>query len=314
MKKPIFILVFILLTATLSGVLFERNPLWKYRFQSPKYPWIGNQIFFEKSDKDLNVFIGSSHTWYDVDTDMLQAEFKDQLSLNFGVNWFGNDTKLVILRDLLEHRRPARIFIEIRMADDRVAHAVFPFLATFHDIRTCIPLSRRSFHSYKKTTWLESRDQTLSMLGFYMVKGIYLQIRQSLGYIPPMDTFFSSSGHYAVNSTMSVDDPAVHISQFDDTTQWRELSKPFQEMIELAEQNKIPLYFLFLPERNEPFPGKLFSGELSRHGRVVILDFAHLYEPRYWCDPGHLNADGSRIFTRQLIASGVFSKTKPVAI
>jgi hypothetical protein len=307
-RKSLSVFFYFLSVVLISGALFERHPMLKYEFQVPKYPWIGQQIFVEKEARELNVFLGTSHTWEDVDTDFINTTLPNQVSLNFGVTWFGNDANLVLLRDLMRHRRLRRLFIEIHSVDDRGTHRVFPFLATWEDLRTSLPMSRATFHSYQKGSWTDTRNQTFSIFGYYTVKGIYLKLRELLGLFPKKDSLFSASGHYSQEGVIPLPASPVCVTQFDDSAQWTELSNSFLEMISLAEAQKIPLYFVFLPERNEPYPGEHFQTELSRHGTVVIADFTKLYQSNYWHDDGHLNVEGSKEFTRQLLARGVFAK------
>src|SRR4051812_49048611 len=128
-RRSIFSILLVFGSITgLSIWLFERNPELKYQIDQPKYQWIDEQIFHKAYDKDLNVFLGSSHTWYGVDTDLINKTRPDQLSLNFGVNWFGNDTRLILLRDLLAHQKPNRIFIEIGTRDSHGAHQLYPVM------------------------------------------------------------------------------------------------------------------------------------------------------------------------------------------
>lgn len=301
-------LAFLLLCGA-SVALFELQPQLKYNLRDPIYHRLKARIFDPEPRRFDVAFIGSSHIWNAVDTEAINGLHPGQFTYNFGVNWFGNDTKLVIVRDLLEHKPVGSVVLEITGGDDHEWHEYFKSMGTLADARRIIrtsgaKLTARDFLTLSPQFRTEM-EHTGSLLLPFSVKGLYFAFREYWWKIPPVPTP-DHAGFLPIKSVFNFPDPSFVVADSDDSRSEVVLSSSLQEIGRLCRKHKVKLYFLFVPQRNEAYPGQKFLGELKKWGQPVVLDSRRIYPPQLWYNSSHLNTAGATIFTDMLLQSAIF--------
>lgn len=295
----------------LSALLFELQPQVKYNIHDPIYHRLKARIFDKTPARFDIAFFGSSHIWNAVNTELINKRRPQIYTYNFGVNWFGNDAKLILIRDLLEQKPVGKLVLEITNEDDHAKHNYFRFLATMSDLEPALKDAWRNI-SWRDAVTLspnfkEEAEHLAGTLVPFTTKGYYFTFREFLWHTPPVDPD-DPAGFLSIDRTIEFDDPSIYIGQADDSHKDVRLSRSLRSISKLCQQHGVELYFLFVPSRNEPSPGNKFLALLSEHGRVIQLDAKTYYQPDLWYNRGHLNTKGANIFTELLLKSELFEK------
>lgn len=133
--KKLFYLLLILLVTTIAVTLLPVNKHYGYSKMVPvcnQSNWIYRQIF--ESPEPLAVaFIGSTHTMLGVQDSILTTLNEHVggkgLILNLGFCEYGRSLHYVLIKDLIENRKPKAIVLEVRTFEDLSSHRDFPRLA-----------------------------------------------------------------------------------------------------------------------------------------------------------------------------------------
>lgn len=300
----------LLALSVVSIVWFESDPRLKYNLEDPIYHRLKQRIFSPAPARFDTAFIGSSHIWNAVDTELINQRLPQQYSYNFGVNWFGNDTKLVLVRDLLAHKPVGRIVLEITGGEDREHHQYFMFMATARDwARACrsaaAELRLADYLTLSPRFRTEAEHLAAVSLPF-ATKGLYFGFREYVWKTPPVPVQ-DHDGFLPVSSVYTFSDPSVNVSDSDDSRSDVRLTPWLVQIGQLCRKHHVELYFLFTPQRNESYPGPKFLAALREWGHPIVLDAHAYYQPGLWYNPTHLNTSGAKIFTEELLASELFS-------
>ena len=296
-----------MVVAGISSALFTFLPANKYFIRDTRYLWLRDQIFGEPAKNPIDIaFFGSSHTWVAVDTPFINRVIPGIRTLNFGVNWHGNDIQLALIRDLLGNRSVKKLVLEITLYGDESRHDYFPFLAELSDVvREAVdlrPASRPDFPGWAAYPRKQlARVASLSLPFF--VKGIYGIVRRVRSG-PPLEE--TESGFLGRDAKYRFKEPTVRLPAADGFYYGSKFSIYFQEIAKLCRQHGVGLYLLYVPDRNGGIPTPGFLKELSSFGTPILLSFTEIYQPENWYNGSHLNRRGARAFTRQLLRSPLF--------
>lgn len=295
----------LVLCTAVSISIFELMPMIKYNHNDRKYLWIREQIFDDSRPSFDTVFVGTSHTWTAVNTATINARFPGQRSYNFGVNWFGVDTKAVIVQDLLERKRVKNLVFEIASYDDANTHEYFRFMAPLknawgHAARQWSGVGREQVLTLDPK-FKDAVEQSLSVLAPFVVKGWYFGLREKLARPQMPEGEGRNDGWESVDQVWSFEDPAVTITTVHDENRTISLNPNLTAIIELCRRRGVKLFFPFVPVRNEPLPGPRHVAALAPFGEIIVLDPATYYPAPLWFNPQHLNTRGAAVFTEQLL-------------
>lgn len=317
MNRNFLLLIVLLLVCCGSVTMNETMPRIKYNLQDPIYHRLKERIFSPTPASFDIAFIGSSHIWNAVDTELINQRRPGRYCYNFGVNWFGNDTKLVIVRDLLEHKPVRCVVLEITNFDDKEQHEYFKFLATLSD------LSRTGKHAWSdltvydiftlSTAMKRQTEHFASVALPFMIKGCYFAFREYVWKTPAVPQQ-EHDGFLPITTVYDFPDKSYTVSESDDSRYDIVLSPPVEEIGRLCRERQVPLYFLFVPARNEAYPGHKFIAELRRWGHPIILDSRQIYPPQFWYNSSHLNTAGAAVFTEMLLESELFKNSSPLVV
>lgn len=216
---------------------------------------------------------------------------------------------------LVEHHLPAaarrrRAGRLLSSAVDRWHHHYFMFMATGHDWETAGASAIGGFRLSDYLTLsphFRSEAESLASVTLpFAIKGLYFGFREYAWKTPPVPSQ-DHDGFLPVPSVYTFRDPAVIVSNSDDSRSDVRLTPWLVQIAQLCREHHAELYFLFTPQRNEAYPGPKFLAALREWGRSIVLDARAYYQPGLWYNPTHLNTAGARVFTEELLASELFS-------
>jgi len=246
-------------------------------------------------------FIGTSHTWNGVS----DSEIESLLSTagtsvavaNLASSWPGRDINLFLIKQLLRHKNPRLIILEIQEHEYRGGHGVLPYVANLSDMFCCRffldPHFPRNFLSYLKR-------QTLNSLTLILRGGSELVGADpaDFGWMPLTRT--GRPFHPALSSNT----PSI--------TRVKELGyvatsayglDVVRRIVRLARERRVDVAFLYLPEfayaNRPPVVSIRYYTEL---GPVLRIPATISKDPTMWFDKAHLNLDGSKLLAFKLAA------------
>lgn len=140
MKRPAIKFIFFLLPLLLLTVFILRRDVersFAYHYNpgdcENRGAWLYERIFQDTTPADI-VFVGSSHTmtgiWDSEIESLLYVQSHQKLHvLNLGYCRNGEELPYILLKDLLQHKKPKLVIIEARENLSLNSHPVYPYFA-----------------------------------------------------------------------------------------------------------------------------------------------------------------------------------------
>lgn len=256
--------------------------------------WIYDRLHNKDSRIDL-VFLGSSHTINAVDDSLLSKEKRGLVAVNFGYCRLGRNLHHTLLKEILSEKEIHTLVLEIRGAENRYGHPVFPFIASDRDVLFANPFFNPDFLS---DIWEH---------GAYKVELFQERIFNHNGDLLPESGLY---GHAAYQDTASAEflnearasaqqksrESSVLEARFYDNFAHVYLKKIDQ----LCKKNDIRLVFLYLPSFGRPKLAPTKMAFYKEMGEVLIPPGDIYDDMDNWYDEGHLNAAGADKLSRWL--------------
>lgn len=273
--------------------------------------WFYNRIYQSDAPVDL-AFVGSSKTLCNVHDALIQHHLTTRYHIdiqvaNCGMNWFGNNLQWVLMRDIIQHKQPRYMVIEVGFDMKAESHRLFPLLAHTADILDAPLINPSYVPDIGKAVWnrwLYQHEDLLNIVHQY----------DSI----PTDSLHSSLMWWATLPITaealardSVAEPAILQRALErGSTRTAALPQNFpmtwgyalekwapkayyQQMAELCRQHNIHLIFLYLPtygiQQSSPRDAEFYQtlGELWLPPDSVFRN------PHNYFDPDHLNQNGA---------------------
>ena len=100
--------------------------------------WLYDRIFENETPVDI-VFLGSSKTLHGINEKVIETKINERTGkninvVNFGYCQLGRNFLYSILKDLLKHKNPKLVFIEISEDESRSTHNSYPYIADSKDL------------------------------------------------------------------------------------------------------------------------------------------------------------------------------------
>ena len=255
--------------------------------------WIHDRLFRQETPVDL-AFLGSSRTLCAVNDEELSKNL-DQEVVNLGYCRLGRNLIYVLLQDLLEARKPARIVIEVRENEDRYSHPVFPFLANEKDAFLPVLLFNRDLFSdayqafrcklqLSKDRIFQSAPQPETRTAPY-------------GFAPKRDIaqLQRLQAHQLERRERKKDLPSWQRDFY-----WRYPLRYLGKIGKTCRKQGVELYFLYLPGYGSD-PERPTGYEHYRAMGQLLLPPPDIFaDPDHWFDENHLNAAGAEALTEWL--------------
>jgi hypothetical protein len=277
----------------------DRISLWK------SYPedcdnrgaWIAQTIF--ENDEPVDVaFLGSSHTINGINDSLASALLSSDKrirAVNLGYCRFGPEMNIVVLRDLLEHKKPKLIVIELNESVITSSHPMYPYYSGNTDL-----VPENFFNQEVPSNFYHGFLTRLTA-----IRNSWFEIPH-----PPAkvnENRFGYRGYPAgTNPELTTRDqpkmPRVRLLRKMELTYsyaWHE------EISKLCLANRCAVCYVYLPAFHENLSPLEGEAELSVYGSIFIPQDS-LRQKSFWRDQDHLNDAGAEHMTRWL-CSGIIA-------
>jgi hypothetical protein len=278
--------------------------------------WIYERIHFDPTPIDI-AFIGTSRTMCAVDAaavalemERLQAagtEPKKLHAVNFAIPVYGRNLHWLIARELLENRKVGMLILEIYENESRHAHPYFIYPAEVSDVLDAPLLINPNYFS--DIAFLPFRQISLFVKtlwpGQFGLKGHFDPAHYDGSTVD--NTRFIQVGGKRLTKLLDqkVDQDklkvlgrerrqqkALHmLGQYFDNLEYRLPRYYLSLILELADRERVPVKFLYLPsygEPDRPFDMRLYQGK----GEMITVNDI-LATPGNWANVDHLNMFGA---------------------
>ena len=256
--------------------------------------WIYSRTFENSKSIDI-AFSGASHFACGIMDELIENELNNNSDspitvANLGYCRGGRDVQYVMLKDILKHKNPKILFIEIAEDEPRKSHPVFPFLAESNDLFGSFEFFNQR---YFKSLW----NGLIVRFEFFKFK-----LMHKTYFTPDNTTDFGYlySDQLASSEEMESNRKA-----------WKnKLNRPKPELIKTIERNYSKHYltkivqlanhrncrvlFFYLPESGSNLKEPLNMKFYETLAPVVSLPDTIINNPANWKDPMHFNDTGAK--------------------
>lgn len=250
--------------------------------------WIEDVIFDSPEPIDI-AFLGSSHTINGIQDSLagtLLSRNQNLRAVNLGYCRFGPEMNLIVLRDLLEHKKPRLIVIELNETVITSSHPMYPYFSSNEDL---IPdnffnqnVPANFYHGFltrlteiRNTCFNISVDEIRSGYNRFGYRGY------PSGAIPDLHV----RDHVKVASQ-----GFIRRTELSYSFAWHERIK------NLCNAHDCKVCYVYLPAFHEALQPLEGISEFERYGPVFIPG-QDLRQKEYWRDQDHLNDLGSNQLT-----------------
>jgi len=253
--------------------------------------WIAEVIFNSTEPIDV-AFLGSSHTINGIQDSLAGALLSSNENLravNLGYCRFGPEMNLIVLRDLLEHKKPKLVVIELNETVISSSHPMYPYYASNEDLMPGNYFNQNvpaNFYHGFLTRLTEIRNSCFDIAPDRKMSGYsrFGYRGYPSGNIPDLHTRnqpkFVSSG-FLRNAELSY------------SFAWHE------RINALCNAHNCKVSYVYLPAFHEeihPLEGLLQFGKFG----PVFIPAKDLKQRNFWRDQDHLNDEGSNFLTTWL--------------
>lgn len=262
--------------------------------------WIYHRIF--KNPKPVDIaFIGSSRTIHSVMDKVLEEKLGNgsvQVA-TLGYCRLGRNMSYLLLKDLLKHKQPEVLVLEVREDEDHFSHPMFPYLAETKDVLFPTLLYNRDILSDLYLN-LETRFEYQKQWLLGQIPATYPPNNRLYGYGP--------SDLQANTALLEIKKQQRHLrAERKLKAKGRNFHMRFprsylKKIHQLAAKNDIELYFLYLPEYGWPLDTPFELQTYQQYGQVLLPPEEIFLTPTHWMDDGHLNDRGALELSRWVSA------------
>ena len=258
--------------------------------------WLHDRIFENTRPVDI-AFIGSSHTINAVDDQQLETLLNVQQVnvLNLGYCRLGRNMDYVILKELLEKKKPKQVILEVRETESRYGHPIFPHVAAQKDVLLPALFFNRDILKDAFTAIAYKIE---------LIQDCFFSQQQA----PVMDLNpYGFSGHTDTAKKQLLDDFFARRQQHSKKEStfehafYNAYPKSYLEkIIALCKKNQVTLSFLYLPGYGSAYTQPEETAYYVKHGKL-LLPPAIIFQTRSnWFDENHLNKNGSKALSQWL--------------
>lgn len=243
-------------------------------------------------------FIGTSHTMNGIDDQGIQENLaKNGLSAevtNLGAMWMGRDLHLMLVKQLLAHKKPKMIILEINEHEPPYGHPLMPYVALASDMFCC---SFWADFNFPKMYLLFLKEQLYGGLaGIWPAANAKPAPTRTWQYgWDPIDRTWNPDVRHRRSLGDRLEDA---VGRGPREAAYRLVStygnQTVKQIVETARANGVPVVFLYLPEyafAADPAPDSLAL--YNDLGPILLPPPEIVRDSSNWGDFAHLNRAGS---------------------
>lgn len=288
--------------AVCAGILLtepERKAMWT---SSPgdcdnRGAFIYQRIFEDTTAIDI-AFLGTSHTINGIQDTLISRLINEELGMhlnavNLGYCRFGSEMQYIIAKDLLEHKHPKLVLIEVNEEAGQASHPMYPYYSTTEDLVQ--PVS--SFNQALPANFYNGFLARLS----HIRSSTYGFADSALPQFP----HYGYRGYPDAAPVEELVEPETNPEVPDHTVMGISYSESWvSKTVELCYASLVKVRFIYIPSYNDqPHPMEAVDYFNSKAGLWVIPRDS-IASKLQWRDRDHLNDAGAAAFSRW-IASGI---------
>lgn len=255
-------------------------------------PWIYKHLFEDTSNIDI-AFIGTSHTMGAVNDSFLQAAIdtvlhKGYACKNISFCGFGRNLDYLIAKDLLEHKHPRMIVLEVRENESHTGHMSFPYLATAADLTAAPKFINQSYLPDLYKAFLFKLQYLREFVTHEDAKRAMQVPDDVYGYNVLTQIANPNDLEKALNKTKVKEERNIKQVEYAMET----VPMYYVNAIaQLAKQHNAQLVLLYLPAYNRIVSDDEIRAKYAHYGTVIIPDSTILIDKNNWADNEHLNTN-----------------------
>lgn len=250
--------------------------------------WIYDRIYNNPDPIDI-AFIGSSHTFNDINDKLITDNISKKKVVNLGYCRLGRNFSYALSKVLIGQRKVISLVIEVREDEDRYSHPIFPYIANTRDVVLPNPFFNRDIISDMWTHFAYKIELTQELLYQQEVE---------------MPIQINDYGHGTSKDTVSVEFlEEVKVRRTKYKKPIPKLIRDFHEKFarvylkkisKLCIENNVNLYFVYLPAYGSGVNKPKEYDTYSKYGDVLIPPMEIFEDKSHWCDENHLNEAGAK--------------------
>lgn len=299
MKKLLVrLIIFCVLPLALAATLFCIHIPEKYSYSyirnagcQGRSDWIYERIFEDTAQLDV-VFIGTSHTMNAIDDSLIETHVNGLKVLNMAFCDFGRSFDYVIVKHLLQFKKPRILSIEVRESEAKLGHLQFAYLASGKDV-LCAPMwfNRSWFGDVSRA--LQFR---LQYVREYLTEQDHFRISSpDTGLLYGFNPAVGVADEYSLRDKTSTELRGFLNNQLDYASFYY-----IVEIKKLCSENEVKLIFHYLPEYGHPV-SSLSKGKYCVNDEYLFAMKDTFYSNKLnWFDAGHLNSTGAEIYSKTI--------------
>ncbi|MFA9389495.1 MAG: hypothetical protein ACERKD_06790 [Prolixibacteraceae bacterium] len=262
--------------------------------------WLYERIFENETPVDV-AFIGSSRTLHAVNDKVLEElvlqKTGNKLNVaNLGFCQQGRNFQYSVLKDLLKHKHPSLVVIEITEDEQRSSHQSFPYIADMIDVLTAPFLN-----AYYLSDLMKAINVRWEQLKFTLIFKTKLNSNQKSNYgygsMDRVATPDEIQQNRAYWNRRILRDHSSDIGRYLD-------HYPFyfvQKSIELLKKNQVEFCFLFVPTSNPDIKESVFNRYYENLASCYSISPSNYQNGDLWLDASHFNNKGAQLVADELL-------------
>lgn len=254
-------------------------------------PWIYQQLYMDTTNIDI-AFVGTSHTMGAVNDSAIEVLIGNALGKQYNCRnisfcGFGRNFDYLIVKDLLEHKKPKVIVLEVRENESQAGHLSFPYIASTVDVMTA--------PKFMNTSYVPDLYKALLFRLQYIRECVTHEDERRRMEVSDSRYGFSKLD-YTVANPIELDAQLARAIQKDSGK--NEKLKQIQEhapmqyvngIAMLAAEHNVKLVLLYLPAYSRVVSNAYIKDRYEEYGTIVFPDSAILTDKGNWADNEHLN-------------------------
>lgn len=260
--------------------------------------WLHDWLYNNPKTADI-VFLGTSHTINGIDDEYVEQQLKSKniKIINMGYCSFGVNLYYHLLKELIKHKKPRQIVIEIRNEEDRYTHPIFAYVSSNSDVLTEPLLFNRDY----------LKDNYMHL--YYKLEVIHnLTFGNTTNATIRTENYgcrnFSDTAPSDMLNNIKTERQKPHPPE----PKWESdfnMAYPrawYTRIGKLCRDNNISIIFLYIPAFGEPYKLPEEYSTYTQYGKVLMPPDSLFGNIHYWFDEGHLNKAGAKALSEWIAA------------
>lgn len=304
MKKFLSKTLVFMMIALLIPVLILLLPIdkkYQYSFVKNACTLKSNYIFHRLYEDSLPldvVFLGSSHTMCGINDSIVQKTLHDQgrqfQVSNMGFCRLGRDMEYLIFKDIIRHKKPELLVLEVRQDEPELSHPDFGYMADISDVLAPPMILNRSYFPDLANAFTVRLNYTRDILSHKDYNtpyaAPYLAFLEKNIIADTADLYkevrFRWNRYYSHPRSAWADDLMTRYPK-----------SYIQKIMALAKENQVKVVMLYIPNFGYPFHQPKELTYYRQMADVILMPQSFFDDEKNWMEAEHLNCNAAAIMS-----------------